>query len=239
MTLKLHSLLNTGKPAIICFGCSFTNVGPAAEAVEADLDDWPKYLTSHYRKYNIINLAVGASSLQYTILRANKLLKDYPRDKYNYKIIIQITSKRRYTPFKDIEYSKVIDDDLISLSKNYAKTTQYLDGPQIFTLGHINSKFWKNHWWVDKYLRNYSDAYIYQDFFGNILLAEKISDFMFFWHDNHELDTYNLEFDNCVIEEVGGYDIVDKLYKGDEGFHFNTLGAKKVAEWIKQKTQWT
>lgn len=243
MTVNLQTLLNTDKPSIVCFGCSYTSIGAAAESYKKDLDDWPKYLAKQYPNYNIINLAVGGSSLQHAILRVSKLLRNYPKEKYNYKIILQITGKCRYVPFKDTEYDKIFDEEIIRVSKNYSKTTLNLEGEtKKFTLGAIESKFWKGHWWVKNYLKDYSDHYIDQDFFGNILLAEKISDFVFFWQDwekNSLRRKFNLEFNNYAIEELGGRDVVSKRYAGDEYFHFNTRGAKKVAEWIKQKTQWT
>jgi len=230
------------RPIIFCFGCSFTSIGGAAEKEHRGLDDWPKYLAQYYPNFNVVNLAVGGTSLQYAVMRLSKIINMYPKNQNAYKTILQITTQYRYTVFDDDNYDDLLNNEsILSITDNYAKTEHQLDIPgQRFTVGLSDTRPWKKHWWKNNWLREYPEHYIQQDFFGNALLAKKAADFVFSWHD-YDLNIRNrfgFDIENYAIKELGGEDFVQKNYCYDGDWHFNTAGAKAVGEWIGKKTKW-
>ena len=192
---------------IACFGCSFTAGMP-----DNNWYSWPEMLATIRPTDNIYNLAVGGSSLLFSIYLRDKCSKLINFD----KVIFQITNPHRFSTVDNVDLLK------LSNQKNYYRLSPKIrEEGNIITITPGNSKLqWTTSYDKIKFARQYYN--FYNKDIG--LLEHSIL-------KNVVKEKSNISFDYYSIPKSARKNVID-----DSG-HFNKNGHNIISEWINNELE--
>jgi hypothetical protein len=190
---------------IVCLGCSYTAGMPD------DYYSWPEMLAQLRPDDNIYNLAVGGSSLIFSLHMLELFKKDLVAD----IVIFQITNPHRHTFFKNLKLNFNQNKNYFRLSPNIRKEQNILTVTPADTTDTWSSISQKISF-AKTYYKFYSPTL--GDLNFNILKekTKTVSDFSFVYND--------------IPAEA-------QLNTLDEAGHLNANGHNIVANWINNELE--
>lgn len=192
---------------IVCLGCSYTAGMPDSYY------SWPEKLADLRPKDTIYNLAVGGSSLLFSIYILEQIQKLINVD----KIIFQITNPHRHTTFEEIK----IEDSLIQ-NNNYIRLDPEIRRKQkILTITPANTK---GKWTNDKEKVNWSLTF-YKHY------SKELGTLQHNIFVNYVKDISTISFAHSQTPKDAQTNIIDN------SGHFNNIGHDIIADWINNELE--
>jgi|TARA_B110000238_G_scaffold130764_1_gene141188 hypothetical protein len=214
---------------LVVFGCSYSS----GLLHLCNKQSWPSIFAQNNPEYEVVNYAMGGSSLQYSIAMLHRFLKTQV-DLKNVTIIFQVTTPGRYT----YNIEEILQSEQVFTTLNNYKQIKNI--PEIKT---IIPNWSRQKIKLDpRQLKLYQDRIKYYpsvctdiEFESQVAYVKSICNFTFY-HRRYESSIpqhlsvkYN---DIPCIRSILGAEKFDE-YAIDNGHHFGTDGLNYVANFIK------